>query len=140
MQFNLENGTELWLCPVSQVTLEQIIADLGGYALQSRLAALPEAEVRAHFAAYTPEELAAYLAAQQRQLYYCLGWGVVNDPDPAAGAALALLEKSSPHPHIQRLNWLLYVAGLTRQDKARLIGAIMALTYADAVKRDRDGD
>ena len=140
MKITLDSGAELELQPGSQVAMAEIITDLGGYELQSRLAAMDEDELRAHFTAYTPAEMQAYLAAQHRQMLYCFGWGVVDAPSPDAVALLESLGCTSALPQLQRARWLVYVAGLTSADKARVIGGVMALTYADELRRRADGN
>ena len=135
MNIELSNGLTLQLQPVSQVAIDEIIADLGGYELQSRLAEMHDAALRAHFGAYTKDEMADYLAAQHRQMLYCFGWGVVDDPPQDALDALDLLGKNHRLPAIRRANWLIYVAGISRPDKSQIIGHVMALTYATELRR-----
>ena len=132
MRFETSNGLQLQLRPVSTVTLDAIINELGGFDLLLELSNQTPEQVERHFRAYEPQRLQAYLAAQRRQLLYCLGWGVVNTPPPEAIAELELLELNSTYPNVQRAHWLVYAAGLQREDKARLIGAVMALTYRSA--------
>ena len=139
MKITLENGMELEVQPVSQVALDEIIADLGGYELQSTLAELDDAGLRAHFATYTSTEMADYLAAQHRQMLYCFGWGVVDAPSEEAKQLLESLGHTSPLPQVQRARWLIYAANLTRADKARIIGTVMAVTYAAELRRNADG-
>ena len=135
MKITLSNATELELQPVSQVAIDEIITDLGGYDLQGRLSEMDDASLRTHFATYTKDEMAAYLAAQHRQMLYCFGWGVVDDPPPDALEALDILGRNHRVPQIQRAHWLIYAADLTRADKAQIIGNVMALTYAEEIRR-----
>jgi hypothetical protein len=130
MKITLSTGLELELQPVSQVAIDEIIIDLGGYELQWQLAALDDEALRSHFAGYAPAEMTAYLDAQHRQMLYCLGWGVADEPPPEAVDALRVLKRDSEFPQVRRAYWLFYVAGLTRADKALVIGGVMALTHA----------
>jgi len=128
VEIELANGLKLLLQPVSQPALDELTADLGGYALQARLAQMDEAAVVAYFRALPPDQLEAYNATLRRQALYCLGFGVVTDPTADDIALLQHLGKDSDIPQIRRAHWLLYVAGITRDDKNTIIGAIMALT------------
>ena len=127
-KLTLENGLEITLRPASQVAIDELVEDMGGYELQSNLAALPESEIVAYFKAMSPDELKEYNAAHRRQALYCLGFGVVSDPPASDIEILRQLGKHSDIPQIRRAHWLLYVAGMTREDKSRVVGTIMALT------------
>lgn len=135
MNIELSNGLKLQLQPVSQVAIDEIISGLGGYELQSQLAKMNDAELRAHFAAYAKDEMAAYLEVQHREMLYCFGWGVVDDPPRDALDALDLLGKNHRLPAIRRANWLIYAANITRSDKSQIIGHVIALTYAEELRR-----
>ena len=128
MEIELANGLKLLLQPVSQPALDELTADLGGYALQARLAQMDEAAVVAYFRALPPDQLEAYNATLRRQALYCLGFGVATEPPEDAVTLLQHLGKDSDIPQIRRAHWLLYVAGITRADKVRIIGTVMALT------------
>jgi len=128
MEIELTNGLKLLLRSVSQPALDEIIADLGGYEFQAEMAQKTAAEIAAYFRALPADELQRYNATLRRQALYCLGFGVVTDPTADDIALLQHLGKDSDIPQIRRAHWLLYVAGITRDDKNTIIGAIMALT------------
>ena len=130
MQIELSTGATLTAQPVSQVAVDAIIAGLGGYAEQARLAAMPLPELTAYLRAMDYEERARREQAQHKQMVYLFGWGIVETPDAEAVAVLDALGYNSPIPQIQRANWLIYAAGLTRADKSAIIGAVMAMTRA----------
>ena len=128
-KLTLDNGNEITLRGVSQVTMDEILADLGGFDLQRRLSIMTADELETHFATYSEDERQEFLDAQRREVLYCLGWGVVDDPQPDDLAALNLLGKTSEFENVRRAYWLLYAANLTRRDKARIVGTVLALTY-----------
>ena len=70
--------------------------------------------------------------AQQTQTLYLFGWGVVEDAPEEVKPILDALRCNSDLPQIQRANWLIYAAGLSRRDRAKLIGAVMAVTKRNA--------
>ena len=61
-------------------------------------------------------------------MVYMFGWGIEETPDDRVIEMLEELDCNSTVPQIQRAHWLIYVAGLTRADKANIIGTVMALT------------
>ena len=130
MQITLSNELELTLKAVSQVAIDEIIGEMGGYAQMARLAAMERAELREYFGAMTTEQLDARNKTQRKQMLYLFGWGVVDDPPAEAIAVLDALDCNSDIPQIQRANWLIYAAGITRDDKALIIGSVMATTRA----------
>jgi hypothetical protein len=140
MKIALARGLELTLQPVSQVALDEIITDMEGYELQSALSKMNDTELRAHFATYTHAEMSAYLEAQHRQMLYCFGWGVVDNPPEAAQHLLENLGLAGDLPQIQRARWLIYAADLTRTDKATIIGNVLAVTYAAELRRNDGRD
>ena len=128
MQITLSNGLELELQAVSQVAIDEIIGEMGGYAEMARQAAMPLPELRAYLGDLPGPEIEKRSKAQRKQMLYFFGWGVVNSPPSEAVAVLDALECDSPIPQIQRANWLIYAAGITREDKSLIIGSVMAVT------------
>jgi len=128
MHITLSNGLELELQPVSQVAIDETYSEMGGYAQMSRESAMSREELREHFGAMPSEILDARNKAQHKQMLYLFGWGVVNAPSTEDVAVLDALDCNSSIPQIQRANWLIFAAGITRDDKALIIGSVVALT------------
>jgi len=120
----------LTLKAVSQVAIDEIIGEMGGYAEMARQTTMTLAELREYWGNLSAEEIAKRTRAQHKQMLYLFGWGVVNSPPSEELAMLDALDSNSTIPQIQRANWLIYAAGITREDKALIIGSVMATTRA----------
>lgn len=125
----LSGGLELDLCAVSRVAMDEIVSELGGADMLMRLSQAGDRAIKAHFMTYTKAELDHYLDAQRRQLIYCCGWGVRNEPPEDALAALDAMGLLSSHARVTRANWIIYLVDMSYSDKALIIGRVMALTY-----------
>jgi len=128
MQITLSNDLQLELQPVSQVAVDEIIGEMGGYAEMARQAAMPRPELREYWGGLSIEEIEKRRKAQRKQMLYLFGWGVKDAVPPAMVAVLDALDCNSDIQQIQRANWLIYAAGITRADKSLIIGTVMALT------------
>ena len=128
MQITLSNALVLTVKPVSQVAIDVLIGEQGGYAEMARLAAMSSAELSAYFKTLSYDEIKRRDAAQLKEMRYIFGWGVVDTPPPEALDILTALDCNSDIPQIQRANWLIYAAELSRADKSLIIGAVMAVT------------
>ena len=128
MQLELSTGLTLTAQPVSQIAIDAIYNELGGYAEMSRQAEMTSDELGDYIRALPYAERIKREAAQHKQMVYLFGWGIAESPDDDAVAQLEALGCNSTIPQIQRANWLIYTAGLSRADKALIIGTIMTIT------------
>lgn len=111
-----QNAGVLELCAVNQQALLDIILDMGGL----------EAVSAGNFTGDNGKAI----AASNRMLTYCMGWGVTNDPPAEALETLSALGKPVHLPQIARANWLRYLV-LTNAEATELIAEIMKLTFGE---------
>ena len=87
MQITLSNALVLTVRPVSQVAIDVLIGEQGGYAEMARLAAMSSAELSAYFKTLSYDEIKRRDAAQLKEMRYIFGWGVVDTPPPVVKAS-----------------------------------------------------
>ena len=117
MELETKRAGVLELQPVNQQALLDIIVDLGGV----------EAVTTQNYA-----DIPKAIAASNRMLTYCFGWGVANDPPAEALETLVALGKPVHLAPIARANWLRYLA-LDNDEASAIVTAVMKLTFGDAL-------
>lgn len=122
-------GTILTLQAVKKGPLEQLILQIGG----TKVIENPK-----QLLAMKGSDQTKAMAAFDRMLTYCCGWGVVDSPPDEATELLQALGLATDGEHVTRANWIRYELAEGYDDLLPVFTGVMTLTLAQ--KKEEPGN